>query len=131
MEVINSNNNHKQNSKKDFAKKIGTWTLFSIALIILIIFATISAKKSFKVLEDYHADKSELVQMAQFSYFGTDYEFRIGGSEYLVELFPFGVTDNDLYQPDGMRLIKTTWYNKKGEASNVEYSIVPPPEYAY
>lgn len=106
-------------------KKIVTWMSIAILFVILTIFAGITMKRSFAVLDELHSIEREMVDYANFNYFSPDYLVEERPS-FMVELFPYGETDNQSYQAGGIRLIKITWYNKsRTKVESVDYKIVP------
>lgn len=106
-------------------QKVLTWTVMILIAGILTIYGLISVKKRFASIEEMQTIKFEMIERVQFDYFGDTYlEKETPG--YLIEIFPYGKTDDQEYQAEGIRLMKTTWYNKdRTRISSIEYQIVP------
>ncbi len=118
-------NNFRKAPKGNLVKKIVTWMLFIITFCILSILCVKEYKKTMIVLNEYHQDYEKLVEFANRDYQSFEYE-TVEKQSYLIELFPYGVTDNQKYQAGGYRLIKVTWYNdKRTKVDDIEYYIVP------
>ena len=118
-------NNFKKAPKRNLVKKIVTGMLFIITFVILSTLCAKEYKKTMIVLNDYHQDYEKLVEYANRDYQSFEYE-AVEKWSYLIELFPYGVTDNQDYQAGGCRLIKVTWYNdKRTKVDDIEYYIVP------
>lgn len=106
-------------------RKVGTWMFIIVGFIVLSVFAGITMKKSFETLDELHQIEREMVEYANRDYFSNEYlvEER---PDFMVELFPYGETDDQNYQAGGIRLIKITWYNsKRSKVESVDYKIVP------
>lgn len=127
--MIIYNPNDLEQIKKDISarklRKVITWTLVAVTFVILSIFAGITMKKSNAILDELHSIEREMVEYANFNYFSSDYLVEERPS-FMIELFPYGETDNQNYQAGGIRLIKITWYNKsRTKVESVDYKIVP------
>lgn len=127
--MIIYNPNDLEQIKKELSarklRKVITWTLVAVVFVILSIFAGITMRRSFAVLDELHSIEREIIEYANFNYFSPDYlvEER---PEFMIELFPYGETDNQNYQADAIRLIKVTWYNKsRTKVESIDYKIVP------
>lgn len=115
------NNNR---SEKRISLKCVTW-MFIIVLVVLAFgfFLGKTAEENMKILDELHETEKSFVKFAQEDYYGNEYKFSLTNN-YLVELFPYGVTDNDRYRPD-YRLMKVTWYDKKGIITDTDYRVIP------
>ena len=138
MEIIyNFVPEKKMEPKKDnkFVKILknlwNNWILRSIMLlaiaILVIIFAVVPiARKNIKIVRESRADYIELVNYAHSDFYSNEYKV-IEKSEYMIELLPYGETDdyNNYSVEPGERLIKQTWYNnKRTKVEHVEYYIL-------
>lgn len=118
-------NDIKKAPKRNLVKRIVTRMLFIIMVIFFSILCIKEYKKAMVVLNDYHQDYEKLVEFANRDYQSFEYK-TVEKWSYLIELFPYGITDNDEYRAGGYRLIKVTWYNdKRTRVDDIEYYIVP------
>jgi len=98
-------------------------------LVFTISFATINLvakkiKNNFAEVLELQQAETQLCVLANEDYTGNQYK-SIEGEQYMVELFPFGQTDNPKYDPDVGRIIKITFYNSsRTKVVYEEYKIV-------
>ena len=101
--------------------------LSTYVLITVLIFSPLikrEYKKSLKLMEE----QKVLVDYAYQDFYSDEYKV-VERPEYMIELFPYGETDNQEYQVEEGRIIKTTWYKmKKGKkiVAHEEYYLLDP-----
>ena len=103
--------------------KIG---LLSTYVLIMVLILLPFIKKESKIIEQNREDMHTLVEYAYQDFYSDEYKV-IETIDYMVELFPYGCTDNDLYQVEDGRLIKETWYkNNHQKVAHEEYYLLEP-----
>lgn len=103
--------------------KIG---LLSTYILIMVLVLLPSIKREVKTTEQNRKDKQTLVEYAYHDFYSDEYKV-IETVDYMVELFPYGCTDNELYLVEDGRLIKETWYkDDRQKIAHVEYYLLEP-----
>lgn len=103
--------------------KIG---LLSTYVLIMVCISLPFIKSGVKITEQNKKDRQTLVEYAYQDFYSDEYKV-IETIDYMVELFPYGCTDNDIYKVEDGRLIKETWYkNYHQEVVHVEYYLLEP-----
>lgn len=99
-------------------------TYLLVVVLILLPFVNKEYKKSLQLMEE----QKVLVDYAYQDFYSDEYKV-VERPEYMIELFPYGETDNQEYQVEEGRIIKTTWYKmKKGKkiVAHEEYYLLDP-----
>ena len=99
-------------------------TYVLVMVLILLPFVNKEYKKTLQLMEE----QKILVNYAYNDFHSNEYKV-IEQPEYMIELFPYGETDNHEYQVEDGRIIKTTWYKmKKGKkiVAHEEYYLLDP-----
>ena len=84
--------------------------------------------REYKETNQLIENQNILIEYAYQDFYSDEYRV-IEQPEYMVELFPYGETDNQEYQVEDGRLIKTTWYKIKKDKKMVaheEYYLLDP-----
>ena len=103
--------------------KIG---LLSIYILVMVCISLPFIKSGVKITEQNKKDRQTLVEYAYRDFYSDEYKV-IERYDYMVELFPYGCTDNDLYQVEDGRLIKETWYKDDHQkVAHEEYYLLEP-----
>ena len=114
--------------KKILDNKPLTIGLLSTYLLIMVIILLPFIKREYKETLQLIEDQNILIEYAYQDFYSDEYRV-IEQPEYMVELFPYGETDNQEYQVEDGRLIKTTWYKIKKDKKMVaheEYYLLDP-----
>ena len=105
-------------------KRIVMFVLVFVISFTVINLAVIKAKSNFAEVMELQQAETQLCVLANEDYTGNQYK-SIEGERYMVELFPFGQTDNPKYDPDVGRIIKITFYDSsRTKVVHEEYKIV-------
>ena len=110
------------NNKPMLIGLLSTYVL--VMVLILLPFVNKEYKKTLQLMEE----QKILVNYAYNDFHSNEYKV-IEQPEYMIELFPYGETDNQEYQVEDGRIIKTTWYKmKKGKkiVAHEEYYLLDP-----
>ena len=110
------------NNKPMLIGLLSTYVL--VMVLILLPFVNKEYKKTLQLMEE----QKILVNYAYNDFHSNEYKV-IEQPEYMIELFPYGETDNHEYQVEDGRIIKTTWYKiKKGKkmVAHEEYYLLDP-----
>lgn len=116
-----------KNVKTFFTKCWKRIVVFVLGFIISFVTINLVTKKivdNFAEVMELQQAETQLCVLANEDYTGNQYK-SIEGERYMVELFPFGQTDNPKYDPDVGRIIKITFYNSsRTKVVHEEYKIV-------
>ena len=110
------------NNKPMLIGLLSTYVL--VMVLILLPFVNKEYKKTLQLMKE----QKVLVNYAYNDFHSNEYKV-IEQPEYMIELFPYGETDNHEYQVEDGRIIKTTWYKiKKGKkiVAHEEYYLLDP-----
>ena len=137
---IGSAHEQKEQKKEEnrflqFCKKIWnnrplTIGLLSTYVLIMVLIFLPFMKKEYKSALQLIEEQNILIDCAHQDFYSDEYQV-IERPDYMIELFPYGETDNSEYQVEDGRLIKTTWYKiKKGKkmVAHEEYYLLDPKE---
>lgn len=103
--------------------KIG---LLSTYILVMVLIFIPFIKREIKITEQNRKDKQTLIEYAYQDFYSDEYKV-IENIDYMVELFPYGCTDNDLYKVEDGRLIKETWYKDDHQrVVHEEYYLLEP-----
>ena len=114
--------------KKILDNKPLTLGLLSACVLILYIIFLPFMIREYKETNQLIEEQNVLIEYAYQDFYSDEYRV-IEQPEYMIELFPYGETDNQEYQVEDGRLIKTTWYEiKKGKkiVDHEEYYLLDP-----
>ena len=114
--------------KKILDNKPLTIGLLSTYLLIMVIILLPFIKREYKETLQLIEDQNILIEYAYQDFYSDEYKV-VEKPEYMIELFPYGETDNQEYQVEDGRLIKTTWYKQKKDKKIVaheEYYLLDP-----
>ena len=104
---------------------IGLLSTYALVMVLILLpFVNKEYKKTLQLMEE----QKILVNYAYNDFHSNEYKV-IEQPEYMIELFPYGETDNHEYQVEDGRIIKTTWYKmKKGKkiVAHEEYYLLDP-----
>ena len=101
--------------------------LSTYVLITVLIFLPFM-KKEYNATLQLIEEQDVLIEYAYQDFYSDEYKV-VERPEYMIELFPYGETDNQEYQVEDGRLIKTTWYKIKKDKKMVaheEYYLLDP-----
>ena len=101
--------------------------LSTYVLILYIIFLPFMIRE-YKETNQLIEEQDVLIEYAYQDFYSDEYRV-IEKPDYMIELFPYGETDNNEYQVEDGRLIKTTWYKVKKDKKIVdheEYYLLDP-----
>ena len=99
-------------------------TYLLVMVLILLPFINKEYKKALRLVEE----QKILSEYAYQDFYSDEYKV-VERPDYMIELFPYGETDNSEYQVEDGRIIKTTWYKmKKGKkiVAHEEYYLLDP-----
>ena len=130
---------HEQKEQKEenrflqFCKKIWnnrplTIGLLSTYVLIMVLIFLPFMKKEYKSALQLIEEQNILIDCAHQDFYSDEYKV-VERPDYMIELFPYGETDNSEYQVENGRIIKTTWYKiKKGKkmVAHEEYYLLDP-----
>ena len=135
---IGSAHEQKEQKKEEnrflqFCKKIWnnrplTIGLLSTYVLITVLIFLPFMKKEYNATLRLIEEQNGLIDYAHQDFYSDEYRV-IEQPEYMIELFPYGETDNNDYQVEDGRLIKTTWYKVKKDKKIVaheEYYLLDP-----
>lgn len=112
--------------KKILDNKPLTLSLLSICVLVIGLIFLPFMKKEYEETLQLIEEQDILIEYAHQDFYSDEYKV-VEKPEYMIELFPYGETDNQEYQVEDGRLIKTTWYKiKKGKkiVSHEEYYLL-------
>ena len=114
--------------KKILDNKPLTIGLLSTYLLIMVIILLPFIKREYKETLQLIEDQNILIDYTHQDFYSDEYKV-VERPDYMIELFPYGETDNSEYQVEDGRIIKTTWYKmKKGKkiVAHEEYYLLDP-----
>ena len=114
--------------KKILDNKLLTIGLLSTYLLIIVLILLPFMRREYKETLLLIEDQNTLIECAYQNFHSDEYKV-IEQPEYMIELFPYGETDNNEYQVENGRIIKTTWYKiRKGKkiVDHEEYYLLDP-----
>ena len=105
-----------------------TLGLLSIFILVMYLIFLPRMVREYKETNQLIENQNILIEYAYQDFYSDEYRV-IEQPEYMVELFPYGETDNQEYQVEDGRIIKTTWYKIKKDKKMVaheEYYLLDP-----
>lgn len=114
--------------KKAWNNKPLTVGLFSTYVLIMVLIFLPFMKKEYNATLQLVEEQKILSEYAYQDFYSDEYKV-IENPDYMIELFPYGETDNQEYQVENGRIIKTTWYKMKKDKKMVaheEYYLLDP-----
>ena len=110
------------NNKPLIIGLLSTYVL--VVVLTLLPFMRREYNKTLQLIEEQNI----LIEYAYQDFYSDEYRV-IEQPDYMIELFPYGETDNQEYQVENGRLLKTTWYKIKKDRKSVaheEYYLLDP-----
>ena len=105
-----------------------TLGLLSIFILVLYLIFLPRMVREYKETLQLIEDQNILIDYTHQDFYSDEYKV-VERPDYMIELFPYGETDNSEYQVEDGRIIKTTWYKmKKGKkiVAHEEYYLLDP-----
>ena len=114
--------------KKIWNNRPLTIGLLSTYVLITVLIFLPFMKKEYNATLQLIEEQNGLIDCAHQDFYSDEYKV-VERPDYMIELFPYGETDNSEYQVEDGRLIKTTWYKVKKDKKIVaheEYYLLDP-----